>query len=95
MSLYDKLPSDFLIQFFNEIKKSISKGLVSKKMYYELGLIIAAASKRGIQLEKPKDFEQNIDYVLLQNLDQQNTRIYDVYDGETKQVKSKRDPSSR
>jgi hypothetical protein len=30
-------------------------------MYYELGLIIAAASKRGIQLDKPKDFEHNVD----------------------------------
>ncbi|MCM2535179.1 hypothetical protein NDK43_26060 [Neobacillus pocheonensis] len=60
MSLYEKLPSDFLIQFYNEVKKMISKGIVSKKMYYELGLMIAAASKRGIQLDKPKDFEQNI-----------------------------------
>ncbi|NHC19365.1 hypothetical protein G6554_13905, partial [Bacillus sp. MM2020_4] len=39
--------------------------LVSKNMYYELGLIIAAASRRGIVLEKPKDFEQHIAYELL------------------------------
>lgn len=60
MSLYENLPSDILIQFYNEVKKMISKGLVSKYMYYELGLIIAAASRRGILLDKPKDFEQQI-----------------------------------
>lgn len=73
MSLYDKLPSDFLIQFYNEMKKMISKGIVSKKMYYELGLMIAAASKRGIQLDKPNDFEQNIVQELLLELSNYNT----------------------
>ncbi|TDL65099.1 hypothetical protein E2R56_24740 [Rhodococcus qingshengii] len=68
MSLYERLPSDFLIQFYNEVKKMSSNGLVSKSMYYELGLIIAAASKRGIQLDKPKDFEQNVDHELLLEL---------------------------
>lgn len=68
MSLYYKLPSDFLIQFYNEVKKMILKGIVSKKMYYELGLMIAAASKRGIQLDKPHDFEQNIVQELLLEL---------------------------
>ena len=73
MSLYDKLPSDFLIQFYNEVMKMISKGIVSKKMYYELGLMIAAASKRGIQLDKPNDFEQNIVQELLLELSNYNT----------------------
>jgi hypothetical protein len=68
MSLYEQLPSDFLIQFYYEVKKMISKGSVSKNMYYELGLIIAASSKRGILLDKPKDFEQNIDHELLMRL---------------------------
>ncbi|MDN3019539.1 hypothetical protein PH210_25575 [Paenibacillus sp. BSR1-1] len=68
MSLYEILPSDFLIQFYNEVQKKISKGLVSKNMYYELGLIIAAASRRGILLEKPKDFEQHIVHDLLNEL---------------------------
>lgn len=69
MSLYERLPSDFLIQFYNEMKKMSSNGIVSKNMYYELGLIIAAASKRGIQLDKPKDFDQNVDYELLMELE--------------------------
>jgi hypothetical protein len=46
----------------------ISKGLVSKNMYYELGLIIAAASRRGILLDKPKDYEQHIVHELLMEL---------------------------
>ncbi|NYE07523.1 hypothetical protein F4694_004334 [Bacillus niacini] len=47
MSLYEKLPSDFLIQFYYEVQKMISKGLVSKNMYYELGLIITAGQEEG------------------------------------------------
>ncbi|WML39790.1 hypothetical protein RCG19_21890 [Neobacillus sp. OS1-2] len=54
-----------MIQFYEEVKKMISNGVVSKNMYYELGLIIAAASRRGIVLEKPKDFEQHIAHELL------------------------------
>jgi hypothetical protein len=69
MSLYERLPSDFLIQFYNEMREMSSNGLVSKNMYYELGLIIAAASKRGIQLDKPKDFDHNVDQELLMELE--------------------------
>ncbi|MDR4949156.1 hypothetical protein [Neobacillus cucumis] len=68
MSLYEKLPSDFLIQFYYEVKKMISNGFVSKNMYYELGLIIAVASRRGILLDKPHDFEQYIIHELLMEL---------------------------
>ncbi|MCM2535360.1 hypothetical protein NDK43_27250 [Neobacillus pocheonensis] len=73
MSLYERLPSDFLIEFYNEVKKMISKGLVSKHMYYELGLMIAVASNRGILLDKPNDFEQNIVHELLLELSNYNT----------------------
>lgn len=69
LSLYERLPSELLIQFYNEIKKMSSNGLVSKKMYYELGLIISAASKRGIQLDKPQDFDHNVDHELLMELE--------------------------
>jgi len=69
MSLYERLPSHFLIQFYHEMKKMSSNGIVSKNMYYELGLIISAASKRGIQLDKPKDFDQNVDHELLMELE--------------------------
>jgi hypothetical protein len=75
MSLYERLPSDFLIQFYNEMKKMSSNGLVSKNMYYELGLIIAAASKRGIQLDKPKDFDHNVDQELLMALESRKWTI--------------------
>jgi hypothetical protein len=65
MSLYERLPSDFLIQFHNEVKKMSSNGLVTKNSHYELGLIIAVALKRGIQLDKLKDLEQNVDQEIL------------------------------
>ncbi|MEH7490691.1 hypothetical protein [Neobacillus niacini] len=72
MSLYERLPNDFLIKFYNEVKKMISNGLVTKNMYYELGLIIAVASKRGIHLDKPKDFEQHVDHELLLEFKRRN-----------------------
>lgn len=61
LHIYEKLPADFLIAFYNEILKNIKKGILTKNMYYELGLIISVASQRGIIIEKPCDFEQIID----------------------------------
>ena len=61
MDFYEKLPTDFLIDFYHEIMKNIEKGLLTKNMYYELGLIILVASQRGIALGKPCDFEQIVD----------------------------------
>ena len=61
MDFYEKLPTDFLIDFYDEIMKNIEKGLLTKNMYFELGLIISVASQRGITLEKPCDFEQIVD----------------------------------
>ena len=61
MDFYEKLPTDFLIDFYHEIMKNIEKGLLTKNMYYELGLIISVASQRGITLGKPCDFEQIVD----------------------------------
>ena len=58
MDFYEKLPIDFLIDFYDEIIKNIEKGLLTKNMYYELSLIISVASQRGITLGKPCDFEQ-------------------------------------
>ncbi|NYE07463.1 hypothetical protein F4694_004274 [Bacillus niacini] len=75
MSLYEKLPSDVLIQFYYEVKKMTSTGLVSKNMYYELGLIIAAASRRGILLDKPKDFDQHIFHELLLKLNNKDPSV--------------------
>jgi hypothetical protein len=66
MDFYEKLPTDFLIAFYHEMKKNIEKGLLTKNMYYELGLIISVASQRGITLGKPCDFDQVVDQ---QNLD--------------------------
>ena len=48
MDFYEKLPIDFLIDFYDEIIKNIEKGLLTKNMYYELSLIISVASQRGI-----------------------------------------------
>ncbi|MGG1680186.1 hypothetical protein ACIFOT_31375 [Neobacillus sp. NRS-1170] len=58
MDFYEKLPTDFLIAFYEEMMKNIEKGLLTKNMYYELGLLISVASDRGITLEQPYDFEQ-------------------------------------
>jgi len=68
MDLYKKLPTNFLIAFYNEILKKIDKGDLTKNMYYELGLIIAVASQRGIILEQPTDFEQIINVRTLDDL---------------------------
>lgn len=62
MDFYEKLPTDFLITFYHEIMKNIEKGILTKNMYYELGLIISVASQRGITLgQKPCDFKQIVD----------------------------------
>ena len=47
MILYEKLPSDILISFYDEVLKNINKGILTKNMYYELGIIISVASQRG------------------------------------------------
>jgi hypothetical protein len=61
MDFYEKLPTDFLIAFYQEIMKNIEKGILTKNMYYELGLIISVASQRGITLGQPCDFKQMVD----------------------------------
>ncbi|MFP9130324.1 hypothetical protein [Niallia sp. BSM11] len=53
MSFYDDLPSEVLILFYNEVVIKILKTVDPKNHYYcELELILAAASKRGLNLEK-------------------------------------------
>jgi len=65
MELYQKLPTELLLRFYNEIVKNIEKGVLSKNMYYELGLIISVASRRGICLEKPSDFNEVVNQDIL------------------------------
>ena len=67
MDFHERLPTDFLIDFYHEIMKNIEKGLLTKSMYFELGLIISVASQRGITLGKPCDFEQIVDQKTLDN----------------------------
>lgn len=69
MDFYEKLPTDFLIAFYCEIMKNIEKGILTKNMYYELGLIILVANRRGITLNKPEDFEQVVDLTAIANDD--------------------------
>ena len=57
-----KLPNDVLIAFYNEINKNIGKDILTKQMYYELGLIFSVLNRRGIFLNKPIDFEDVIDH---------------------------------
>ncbi|MEH7121201.1 hypothetical protein V7128_27925 [Neobacillus vireti] len=67
MDFYVKLPNDVLIAFYNEINKNIEKGILTKQMYYELGLIFSVLSQRGIFLNKPNDFEEVIDHQTMEN----------------------------
>jgi len=67
MDFYEKLPTDFLIAFYDEMMKNIEKGLLTKNMYYELGLLISVARQRGITFEQPCDFEQIVDPKNLQD----------------------------
>ena len=66
MDFYEKVPADFLIDFYHEIMKNIEKGLLTKNMYYEIGLIISVARQKGITLIKPYDFEQMVDQKILE-----------------------------
>lgn len=61
IDFYEKLPTDFLIIFYYEIMKNIENRILTKNMYYELGLIISVASQRGITLGQPCYFKQNVD----------------------------------
>ena len=67
MDFYEKLPTDFLIAFYDEMMKNIEKGLLTKNMYYELGLLISVASDRGITLEQPCDFDQIVGHKALED----------------------------
>ncbi len=50
MDFYEQLPADSLISLYHEMTKDIENGQFTKNMYYELGLMISAASKKGITL---------------------------------------------
>ncbi|MBM7654178.1 hypothetical protein [Neobacillus cucumis] len=67
MDFYDNLPNAVLIAFYNEINKNIEKGILTKQMYYELGLIFSVMSRRGISLRKPIDFDDVIDQDTMEN----------------------------
>ncbi|MDQ0201873.1 hypothetical protein [Neobacillus ginsengisoli] len=68
MNFYEKLPVEFLIHFYNEIIKNIEKGILTKNMYYELGIIISVANRRGISLDQPSDFNEVINQQALNDL---------------------------
>lgn len=68
MDFYEKLPVEFLICFYNEIFKNIEKGILTKNMYYELGILISAANRKGISLNLPFDFNQVVNQDALNNL---------------------------
>lgn len=68
MDFYEKLPVDFLIRFYNEVRKNIEKRILTKNMYYELGIITSVANRRGIMLELPADFEEVVNEEVLKDL---------------------------
>jgi hypothetical protein len=50
-NFYEKLPFELLAGFYYHIKKNIEKGILSKAMYYEIGLIESVAIRKGISLD--------------------------------------------
>ncbi|QOY37988.1 hypothetical protein AWH56_010715 [Anaerobacillus isosaccharinicus] len=55
MSLYEKLPNDLLIAFYEEINKNINLGILSDAMYHELELLKEAADKNKVPLPYIKE----------------------------------------
>lgn len=74
MNFYEKLPTDFLIAFYKEMMKNIENAVLTKNMYYELSIMISAASQRGITLDKPYDFEHVVDQEALDNFIQSTNK---------------------
>ncbi|NRD78488.1 hypothetical protein HPT25_14070 [Bacillus sp. BRMEA1] len=68
MNYYEKLPVEFLIRFYNEIKKNIENELLTDKMYYELYLIFCVAKNKGISLDLPSNFHKIVNLQVLNNL---------------------------
>ncbi|MBT2759082.1 hypothetical protein AB1K84_02605 [Mesobacillus foraminis] len=80
MDFYEKLPTDMLIAFYQEILDNIERGILSKNMYYELGLIISVASVRGITLGKPCDFKPVVNQTLLDEYIQHGQDYHELKD---------------
>jgi hypothetical protein len=72
---FKKLPKDVLIHFYNEVYKNIEKGILTKTMYYELGIITSIANRRGIMLLLSADFEEEINEEVLQNFSHSHSRL--------------------
>jgi hypothetical protein len=68
MDFYEKLPEELLIRFYYEIINNIEKGILTKNMYYEIGIIISVANRRGISLDRPSDFNEVINQQALNDL---------------------------
>ncbi|MDN3019927.1 hypothetical protein PH210_27680 [Paenibacillus sp. BSR1-1] len=68
MDFYEKLPDELLIRFYYEIINNIEKGILTKNMYYEIGIIISVANRRGISLVQPTDFNEVINQQALNDL---------------------------
>ena len=68
MDFYEKLPDELLIRFYFEIISNIDKGNLTKNMYYEIGIIISVANRRGISLDPPTDFNEVINQQALNDL---------------------------
>ncbi|MEH7332015.1 hypothetical protein V7161_05215 [Neobacillus drentensis] len=68
MDFYEKLPEELLIRFYYEIINNIEKGILTKNMYYEIGIIISVANRRGIFLNQPSDLYEVINQQALNDL---------------------------
>ncbi|MDN3015867.1 hypothetical protein PH210_06550 [Paenibacillus sp. BSR1-1] len=68
MNFYEKLPEELLIRFYYEIINNIEKGILTKNMYYEIGIIISVANRRGIFLDPPSDLYELINQQALNDL---------------------------
>ncbi|WP_186578768.1 hypothetical protein [Aquibacillus kalidii] len=73
MPFYEKLPSNLLIDFYNEIRNNIERGILTERMHDELELIKKVAKRRGILL-----FDRSIsNNILSDNRDPSNERWYE------------------
>jgi len=68
MDFYEKLPEELLIRFYYDIINNIEKGILTKNMYYEIGIIISVGNRRGISLDQPSDFNEVINQQALNDL---------------------------
>jgi len=68
MNFYEKLPNNLLIDFYHEINRNIENGIITKTMYYELGLLISVMNRKGIKVEQASAVEHVVGKNVMKNI---------------------------